>query len=639
MNHIQFGLFGLYVISQLCAGVFIYTVLTGNKGSGMNKSVYLGESSLLGGVFIVGELLILSLAGLYKSQYLWSAAALNYLFLLHRNTRSNFCGLFIKREKFNLLTAVFIILLFLLAFRNCFFMFDTDSMSTYLFSQKMWLSSGTSMIGDATYDCRVFVPQFNAVPYGLGMSLFPKETLFPQLVNLWWRITALLLIFGYTSYRFNKCYGLAAAFFVAFNEHFFYSGANRWVMLNAAVIAFFFASAYSFWEARTQNSRFRLLLALIFASQLIPNKYQMAYDSLLLVLLGIFIQIKPLNKLKEIFGDKKSLLFLLIALAISSLWFIKNMILTGNPLFPLLAGKLGTFGWSPELEKVMLKASVYLPFGKFFKFMSFFFIWPGVNVAKYVIIFILFLPFIIGISIMKPKFDKAAGFELCFWLGLSLISVIGVCYTGWQDPRAYRYPLGILAFTVIFTLHYLFTACLSINKRALLCGLILAVSLIGSRNEGPRIITQKGGPFGFPTYKENIDTFRDRIHTDYAVKKYYPQIETMLETLGKNQDKLASAAWNLDSFNFNFPAFLLPQRPITSLWDNAMIKWDSYKDENLIINDFNKYGIKWIIIAKGNDLVFMEMKDYAREAVNYKRYPDKVFQDYGFPAELTKITY
>ena len=66
---------------------------------------------------------------------------------------------------------------------------------------------------------------------GLGVALFGQETLFPQFVNLSWRLVLTLLVFGYVSYRFSRYHGLAAAMLVLFNDHMFFSGVRSFVII------------------------------------------------------------------------------------------------------------------------------------------------------------------------------------------------------------------------------------------------------------------------------------------------------------------------------------------------------------------------------------------------------------------------
>ena len=167
MNFGQFGLFIFYVFSVFLAGVWIYRILDKDDSFYMSKNLYLGEVLLLGSILVVGEFLILSLIGLYKHIYLFIAVSMNYLFLLNKNNRQKIFSLIKPGFSFNPAGFIFMALAITLIFRNLYFMVDVDSVSTYLFTQRLWLSAGTSVIGNSTNDIRIFVPHFDCVPYAL----------------------------------------------------------------------------------------------------------------------------------------------------------------------------------------------------------------------------------------------------------------------------------------------------------------------------------------------------------------------------------------------------------------------------------------------------------------------------------------
>lgn len=633
MNYAQIGLFILFVISVLSCGAGCYSILDKNSRSFMNRSIFLGEVLLIGSIFLVGEMLILSLLGWYRPFFLWGIVIINYAFLLNKNVRKNIATFILRWFKVSPATISFIILLLIFIYRNCYFMVDVDSISTYLFTQKLWLSRGSSIFGGIANDIRIFVPHFDAVPSGLGISIFGQETLFPQLINLFWRLIVLLLVFGYTSYRFNKYYGLAATMLVLFNDHFFYSGVNQWVLINGALIAFLFAGSYNLWESRRQNNHFRFTLALIFLSQLMANKYQMVYVLFFMFVSGVLMQHKPLNRIKEVYYNKKFLVAILVSLFIMSLWYIKNILATADPVFPIFADKLHIFNWTSNAVGVFVKIFGGIKPSQFIKYMNFLFIWPGINAAKYVIIVISLLPLILGIAIARFKINLDTILELCFWLGLSVLTIMGICLFCHQDPRFYRFPLGILSFSAVFSIHFVLKCCFNIRKKIILGIVILLLSL-----PGYKIIYQQGGYFRRPTLKENMDVLFNRIHMDYAINKHYPQIPVILKGLNENKEKVSLSAWDAGT-GFNLPAFLLPERPIVSLWATTIIKWDSYNKEESIINDLKEYGLKWVMSVRNDKLTFIPIEEYAREAVKYERFPKKIFWDYGFPAELANIVY
>ena len=630
MNLAQCALFILFVLSVFSAGLYAYGLLK-KSSFFMNKSLYLGEVLLLGSIAVVGEMLVFSLIGLYSRYPLWGIVCSNLLFLFTKTSRNDLNYLRPARKDLRLPNIVFILLLLIFIFRNYFFHVAIDSHTVYLFTQRLWLEHGSSIFGGNAYDIRIFVPQFDAVPYSLGVSVFGKETLFPQLVNVFWRLIVLVLVYGYTSHRFNKYSGLAAAMLVLFNDHFFISGANHSVIINAALVAFLFAAAYNFWEARAGDSLFRFVLAIIFASQLIANKYQMASAFIFLLILGFLIQPSALKRIKNILRERGFFLAILISFSVMVIWFIKNLLATGDPFFPLLAARFKAFGWTPQQEAMFIKVFGGIKPLTFIKYMNYFFIWPGVNAAKSLIISIVFLPVILIMAQMRKQMDKELLLEFSFWLGLSVLVVMGLSLSCHQDPRYYRYPIAVFAFASIFTLRYILRHCFSLKNEFLLSGMLLCFSLLGYK-----IIYQP--IMGFPTIKENIDVLNDRIHMDYAIEKYYPHIHTVYKGLNENKDKTDRAAWGAGE-SVNFPEFLIPDKPLVSFWYTSVIRWDSYKDINLIIDDLRKAGIEWIMVLDSGKLNFLPIREYAIRAAKFNRFPAKIYIDYGQPAELTTIDY
>lgn len=636
MNQAQFGLFIVYVFSVLSAGLGVYGFLARDKEQIINRFVYLGEALLLGSIFAVGELLILSLLGLYRAPLLWAAVLVNFAFLLNKDNREDFYLLIAKKINIEPALIIFIGLILIFIFRNCYFLVDIDSHTTYLFTQKLWLSSRTSLIGDIGKDIMIFFPQFDTISYSLGIGLFGQETLFPQLINLFWRLIVLLLVFGYTSYRFNRYYGLAAVMLVLWNDHFFYSGVNRWVLINGAIIGFLFAAAYNFWESKVQDSPFRFILALVFISQLMANKYQIAYVAILLLMLGILIQDKPFGMVRSALAARRYLTVLIIALIFASLWYVKNAIITGVPTFPILAGKFRAFNWTPEREYAFIKAFGGLKLSLFFKYMNYLFIWPGINAAKYVILVVSLLPIFIFWVFSKGRADKSVIMEISFWLSASILLIMGTCIASHWDPRYYRYSIGVLSFAVIFSLHFVLSYVINIKNQIVLAAIILLISLRGGNNEGFKIIFDNGGFFKRPSPADNINVILNRIHTKDVINNYYPQIPMILNDIMKNNEKFNKAAWNMGSA-VNFPAFLLPIRPMLSLWRTTIVRWDSFGNKYALANDLRKYGIEWVMTAKDDKLLFVSPEDYGVEAEKYDLHPQKLYFDYDFPPELSRI--
>ena len=634
MNHLQFCLFFVYLFSMLIAGIGLYSLMDPKNSDYLNRHVYSGEALLLGSILLVGELVILSLIGLYRVPFLWGAVILNYAFLFRKDTRERFLGLLKERAGLDVPLFLFLALMAVFIFRNMFFLVDVDSHSTYLFAQKLWLSQGTSLVGDTATDIRIFAPQFNAVPYALGLSLFKEDTLFPHLVVISWTLIALLLVFGYASYRFNRYYGLAAAMFVLFNDHIFYSGANSCCIINGAVICFLWAAAYNFWVGRDQNNFFRFTLALIFLSQVMANKYQMAYSVIFLAALGILIQEYPVWKIRQLLEKKKFLFPLLVSVLFLLLWYVKNYLATGLATFPILADKFQIFNWTPDMAHTFNKIfGGGMSFAKFIKYAGYFFVWPGISASKYLWMIIVFLPLLILMNAMKTAIDKDAIRELGYWLCLSTLMVLGLYIVHFVDPRHYRYYIGIFSFSLIFSVDYIFRHCLGIRKRILSGFVILVLSL-----SGYSIIFDQGGSLKRPTFQDNVGVILNRLHFSDIVIRYYPQNLAVDEGFEAHREMAMKGAWDTGVAGVTpLSAFLLPIRPQVGLWHTTVVQWDSYNNPESVVTDLENYGIKWIMRVKDGRLIFLSLEEYAKEAVLYDRHPKKFFYDYGFPRELSEM--
>lgn len=627
MNYMQFVLFFIFVGSALIAGARIQALLNKEPKITGNRWFYLGETLLLGGIIVVGELLLIALAHAYRAPYLWGAVAINYLCLLHLATRAKLKELFLGVRP-NLPGAVLSLLIAFFVFRNCYFLIDIDSQGAYLFTQRLWLEAGTCFVGNNANDVRIFVPHFDAVPYSLGISLFGQDTLFPQLINVFWRVIALFLVFGYTSQKTNGYCGLAAVAIMVFNDHFFISGANNSVVINGALVACIFACVCNFWEAKDGELK-RLFLALIFLVVLLANKYQMVYIVLFLFIWGLLFQKQLLHSLGLIFSKSSWVSLFIFVVGTASIFYIRNFIVTGDPIFPIFAGRLKAFGWTLEQDKVFLTIFGGVTPLIFIKYLNFFFIWPGMMAAKYVVMTLSFLPLIFAIAYRRNRFNKEEFLKLCFWLSACVLLIMGTSLSNHQDPRYYRFALGALAFTAVLSLHYILSNCFVVRRELVTASVIVFMSL-------PGFTVMFKTPFGFPTMQDNIAVLRNKLHMEDIIKKDFPHIMFFRDAIALNPEKAAKAAYAVGEGG-NFHSFLLPTKPLCSPWCTTLVHWDSYMDKNLIIRDFHDAGIKWVIKSESGGIKFVPVETYAAEMMAFNRSPEKIFYDYGMPSELTEI--
>jgi hypothetical protein len=246
-----------------------------------------------------------------------------------------------------------------------------------------------------------------------------------------------------------------------------------------------------------------------------------------------------------------------------------------------------------------------------------------------------FLP-LISIAAMREKnFNSEQFYELCYWLGLSILLVLGICLSCHQDPRYYRYNIAVLSFASIFGIDFLFTQCLRIKPLAIKTMLILALSV-----PGYPYMWYQNGSFLYPTFKDNLNVLLNKTHTIDHIRKYFPLNATINENYAEFADKINHGAWDKGIAGVTkLSAFLLPIRPQVGMWLTSVVRYDSYGHESLIKQDLKNFGLDWIMTVKNNEFTILSIDDYAREAALYEKHPKETLYNYGFPNELSSVSY
>ncbi len=640
MNTCQFGLFIVYVIASGIAGMAIRAWVYSPEVTA-NRYLKAGESFLIGGCWIAGLMVFASLWGGYNAVVLWSIVVGQLLWCCSRIVRQQLQELIhVPHISFpnSIALGACVLLISFFVFRNCFFLVDVDSHSTYLYAQRLWLERGSSIFGSPAFDMRIFVPHLNAVPYALGLALFPTETLFPQLIVAWWTVVACILVFGYMTEIFkNYFYGLSAVMLVLFNDHMFFSGANNSCIINSAIIALLVAAVYHFVESRRDGQQWRLMIALMFAAQLLANKYQLFYTAVLLTVIGGMIQPNLKGAVKTIKQHPQLLGGLLISIVLMSLWYVKNWLATGVATFPILAGHFQVFNWTNEMSDIFNKVFAGpLQFNQIFKYLNYLFIWPGINAAKYVCLLISIMPLIMIANYAWRKNENDEHLlSLNFWLAASLLILIGVCLVSFVDPRHYRYGIAVMAMGTIIGLDFIW------RKVCRLPQIMVTVLILIMASLGWPIMLAQGGDLKRPTFVDNWQVVTDKLHAQQVMKRYFPDNFILREQLAQNpasQEKFNVSAWDTGVGGLtHLSAFLMPPIAQIGLWHTTVIRWSSYARSEDIINDLSKAHIQWILRVHDNTLQFETLADYAARAVLYDRNPKELFYNYGFPAELAKV--
>jgi hypothetical protein len=634
MNWIQLGLFLIYVATMLSAGVAFHRLIFSRVTT--SRALALGEALLLGSILIVGQMLLLSLLHLYTAGWLWFVVGANLLWWVLPSVRQHSASIFSFRLfRFDAPLIIFLLLVLFFMFRNCFFLLDVDSHSTYLFAQKLWLEHKTSIFASPAMDIKIFVPHFNAVPYALGLSIFPAGLLFPQLVVAFWSVIAVLLAFGYLSGQISRWHGLAAAMFILFNDHMFFSGANTSVIINCALVAFIFACAYSFWQARKDGDTSRLVFAFICATQFLSNKYQSFYILILLFAVGLLLQNNWRRHWRTFVERPLPWAACAGAVFVFSLWLVKNFLATGCATFPILAGETGALNWNKEMADLFNRIFVGpLPPSAVLKYFSYMFVWPGINAAKIVGILISFLPLLIVLSLGRGKEEALKRIpDLCFWLSVSVLVLFGICLSSFVDPRHYRYAVAVMAVAAVVGLDYLLRHVLRLPAK--LIGLIIVVVSL----QGLSIVHQTG-VMKYPSIKENLAVLSNKMHLEDVLGEYYPGNQIVSREILNQADKMSGAAWDIGAGGGNgLSAFLLPTYPQVGLWYTTAVKWESYRSPEAIARDLSEAGINRVMSLKEGHLAFEEPIEYGRRVSQFDRHPKGLFYNYGFPAELAQVRY
>ena len=129
-----------------------------------------------------------------------------------------------------------------------------------------------------------------------------------------------------------------------------------------------------------------------------------------------------------------------------------------------------------------------------------------------------------------------------------------------------------------------------------------------------------------------------------SIKQFYEGFHNLkdnpINIYNENLDKASKAAWH-DHGPAVISFFILPERPHVGLWYTALIQWDSYAKEELIVKDLKAYGIEWVMDLPNSseELKFKTPEEFAKEVVKLERYPKGRYFNYNFPPELSATNF
>jgi len=242
------------------------------------------------------------------------------------------------------------------------------------------------------------------------------------------------------------------------------------------------------------------------------------------------------------------------------------------------------------------------------------------------------LPFILIVADLRSKKKDYTSQELCYWVGLCIIAVIGISWMGFNGVRNYRYVFGMASFSLIFSVHYILSYCCKIKNQVIIGAILLALGAAKWH-----VIVEEKGHRQRPAIEDNIAVLKNELHTADVIERVYWRQGITEKGYYDNLEKAQKSAWGSASIWKRYSFFLVPFRPQITIWSTSIINWNSLENEELIAKDIRDYGLEYVMVPYDEELQFLTPEEYAKTIVHYKKKPDKILFDYGHPEELLKI--
>ena len=127
-----------------------------------------------------------------------------------------------------------------------------------------------------------------------------------------------------------------------------------WAYVDLGVVFFIVLSmlCYLRWRAREETAW--LFLSALFAGSAAGSKYTAGFQGLLLVLAVFYSSLRGQKPLRQ--ASKNAIGVAFVVGLVACPWWIKNVVYTGNPLYPFCYSIFGGEGWDSERAKVLSMA-------------------------------------------------------------------------------------------------------------------------------------------------------------------------------------------------------------------------------------------------------------------------------------------
>jgi hypothetical protein len=280
-----------------------------------------------------------------------------------------------------------------------------------------------------------------------------------------------------------------------------------------------------------------------------------------------------------------------------------------------------------------MQASGHPPLMILLKYVSFLFIWPGVDPLKWLFLIVLFLPgILLVLLLMRKDLSVDSLLEWLYWLNTAFFVIVGIFFVVYVDVRAYRYGIALAVFAVIFSFDFILGKILSVRYYFLLKVIVLSLALLRIG-----IVFDQRGTYERPSFRDNWRVISNQLHFQDIVGRYYPKNLLVMQRLPKYINP-RNAAWDTGQvMNSRIgSAFLLPVFPELDFWNTSIINWDSYDSRDLVLKDLIDFGLKYYMYFEDNKLRIDPIEDYVKRAMNFYSNPSPVLINYGFPDELMR---
>jgi len=172
--------------------------------------------------------------------------------------------------------------------------------------------------------------------YGIGVLL--KDEILSSMIHFSLGILLVLMIYAFCQRYFNRRVALFAS--TVFYTVPLVAMVTSKTATELGLGVYEFLAVFSFVNWASENKRDWFYLSAVFSGIALGSKYISGFCAISLMI-AIFVKCLFFDKEKIATSLKRVIIFGLISFLFASPWYIRNLINTGNPLYPFLSDKIG----------------------------------------------------------------------------------------------------------------------------------------------------------------------------------------------------------------------------------------------------------------------------------------------------------